>query len=103
MIHYSCDRCGRTIDTTEELRYVVRMEVEAVMEPIADEQVDDDDRDHLMEIAEILERSDAEQDPLIGSGVYERKRYDLCCDCHRKFMKAPVGHYATKQLDFSQN
>ena len=32
MIHYSCDRCGRAIDPKEELRYVVRVEVEAVTE-----------------------------------------------------------------------
>ena len=43
MIHYSCDRCGRPVDPNEELRYVVRVEIEAVMEPIDDEVIEDDD------------------------------------------------------------
>ena len=102
MIQYSCDRCGRPIDSQDEIRYVVRLEVEAVMEPIVDEVVDDSDRDHLMELHEILERSDAAADPLIGDGVYRRERYDLCSACHRKFADNPVGREKQK-LDFSQN
>ena len=58
MIHYSCDRCGRPIDPSEDLRYVVRLEIEAVMEPLDGEVVDDDDRDHLMELHEILDHAD---------------------------------------------
>jgi hypothetical protein len=103
MIHYSCDRCGRPIDPQEELRYVVRIEVEAVMEPLDGDVIDDDDRDHLMELHEILERADDAQNPLIGDGVYQRSRFDLCPACHRKFMQNPVGREASKQLDFSQN
>ncbi len=55
MIHYSCDRCKRTIDPEVDLRYVVKLETYAAMEPI--EVADfEDDRDHLMEVQEILER-----------------------------------------------
>ena len=103
MIHYSCDRCGRPIDPQDELRYVVRLEVEAVMEPLEGEVVDDSDRDHLMELHEILERADDAANPMLGEGVYFRRRYDLCSDCHRKFRKNPVGKENAKQLNFSQN
>ncbi len=103
MIHYSCDRCGRPIDPQDELRYVVRIEVEAVMEPLDGQVVDDNDRDHLMELEEILERADAMADPLVGDGVYQRQRFDLCPGCHRKFIGNPVGRDVSKQLDFSQN
>lgn len=103
MIHYSCDRCGRPIDPSEEIRYIVRLEIEAVMEPVDGEAVDDDDRDHLMELHEILDSADDLANPLIGDGVYDRKRYDLCPECHRKFVKDPVGREAVRQLDFSQN
>jgi hypothetical protein len=57
MIHYTCDRCKRVIDPEQELRYVVRMEIEAVMDPVYDQEPLDD-RDHLLEIDEILERTD---------------------------------------------
>ncbi len=91
------------IDPSEEIRYIVRLEIEAVMEPVDGESVDDDDRDHLMELHEILDNADDLANPLIGDGVYDRKRYDLCPECHRKFVKDPVGREAVRQLDFSQN
>ena len=103
MIHYSCDCCGRTIDIQDEIRYVIRIEVDAVMEPIDNEVVDDDDRDHLMELHEVLERRDDAEEPMISDGVYRRERFDLCSACHRKFAQNPVGQNKSKQLNFSQN
>ena len=55
MIHYSCDRCKRILDPAEDLRYAVTIEVQAMMDPL-DIDEDEDDRDHLLEIQEILER-----------------------------------------------
>ena len=52
MIHYSCDCCKRALDS-EDLRYVVKMEVYAAIDPASMDDVDDD-RDHLQEIQEIL-------------------------------------------------
>jgi DNA-directed RNA polymerase subunit RPC12/RpoP len=103
MIHYSCDRCGRPIDPRNELRYVVRIEVDAVMEPIEGDVIEDDDRDHLMELHEILERAEDEADPLIGDEVYRRQQFDLCSECHRKFSENPVGKDHARQLKFSNN
>jgi hypothetical protein len=100
MIHYSCDRCQRSIDTEAELRYVVRIEVQAALG--ADVSTDDD-RDHLLEIHEILERADDANDPLISDEVYRRQRFDLCSDCYRAFLSNPLGHEHNKQLDFSKN
>jgi hypothetical protein len=103
MIHYSCDRCGRPIDPRNELRYTVRMEVEAVMEPADGDVVDEEDRDHLMELHEILERAEDAADPQIGDDVYQRQRFDLCCECHRRFIRNPLGSDGARQLDFSNN
>ena len=101
MIHYSCDRCKRVIDPVGDVRYVVRLEIQAVME---DGDVDlDDDRDHLLEIQEILERMDDLESDLIGDDVYQKRRFDLCPECHRKFTKNPIGREASNQLDFSKN
>ncbi len=104
MIHYSCDRCGRPIDCRDEIRYVLRLEVEAVMEPLDEEEViDEQDRDHLMEVHEVLMRAEDAADPLIGDGVYKRRRFDLCSECHAKFLKNPLGQEPISQMDFSQN
>ena len=101
MIHYSCDRCKRVIES-EELRYVVRLEVQALMDPSEIDDVDED-RDYLLELHEILERLDDEEGDYIGEDVYQKRRFDLCPDCYRKFMKNPVGHEVPAHLGFSQN
>jgi hypothetical protein len=78
------------------------MEVQAVMET-ADVDDAEDDRDHLLEIHEILERLDDDESDLLGDDIYQRQRFDLCPECYRKFMKNPIGHQAAAQLGFSQN
>ena len=35
--------------------------------------------------------------------VYQQLRFDLCPECRKKFMKAPLGRETLKQFDFSQN
>ena len=101
MIHYSCDCCKRILDP-EDLRYVVKMEVYAAFDPGAMDEVEDD-RDHLQEIQEILQRSEEANDPQIGNDVYEQLRFDLCPECRKKFVKNPLGREASKQFDFSKN
>lgn len=101
MIHHSCDRCKRAMDA-DELRYVLRMEVQAAMD-MGD--ADDDDRDHLLEIHEILERLADEESEDVGEEIYQRQRYDLCADCFRQFMENPLGAPAkhAHNLPFSAN
>jgi hypothetical protein len=101
MLHFSCDRCDTSIES-DDLRYVVRVEVQATME--STEMLDTEaDRDHLLELEDILERLDDEQSSLISADVYQRQRYDLCCGCYRKFINDPMGADATTQFDFSPN
>lgn len=102
MIHFTCDVCKRPLDQEHDLRYVVRMEVYAALDdagtPI------DDDRDHLQEIHDVLERLDdldIENDEL-GDDVYQQLRFDLCSECRKKFLKDPLGRRIA-QLDFSKN
>jgi hypothetical protein len=100
MIHYSCDLCKREIDG-DDLRYVVKLEVYAAME--ADQDEGDDDRDHLLEIQEILERMGDAEDDQIGDEIYQQTRFDLCPECAKKFSKNPLGRDLAKQFDFSKN
>jgi len=102
MIRYTCDMCKRELDPNEDLRYVVKIEISAAFDPtVVEEQ--DDDRDHLQEIHDILERleqSDADQ---VGEDVYRELRFDLCPECRRKFLRNPLGRDNVKVLDFSKN
>ena len=102
MIHFTCDRCGRPIDPANELRYTVKMVVQAAMEAWEDEN-QDEDRDHLMEVHEILDREDEFDDDHSGLEVYRRMRFDLCTNCYQQFMQNPLGKSKSVKLGFGEN
>ena len=101
MIRYSCDLCRRDLDPGQDLRYVVKIEVFAAFDPLVTE--DDDERDHLQEIQDILERLENSEGDQVGEEVYQQMRFDLCSECRRKFARHPLGREKSKTLDFSQN
>lgn len=101
MIHYTCDLCKREMDP-DELRYVVKLEIGAAMDPLEANELDDD-RDQLLEVQEILERLEDAEDDHVGDEVYQQMRFDLCPKCTRKFRKNPLGRELSKQFDFSKN
>jgi len=101
MIRYSCDLCKRDLDPEEDLRYVVKIEVYAAFDPVATEE--EDDRDHLQEIQDILERLDDSESEYVGDDVYQQLRFDLCPECRRRFIKSPLGREAVKAVGFSEN
>ena len=102
MIRYSCDLCKRELDSKHDLRYVVKMEVFAAMDTATDE---DDDNDPLQEIQDILASLDDAEDNEIGEEVCQQLRFDLCPECHEKFLKNPLGHanFVAKVVGFSEN
>src|SRR5690606_23808224 len=101
MIHYSCDLCKRPLDPQRDLRYVVKMEVYASLDPMEDGSADD--QDHLQEIQDILERMEDADDERIGDDVYQQMRFDLCSECRKRFLRNPMGAAAPTQFDFSEN
>jgi len=101
MIHYSCDRCKREIDSNSDLRYIVRIEIEAAMDHLAEEV--SDDPDHLEALEDLLDSADDFCESSLSDECYQRKRYDLCVDCYRQYMKNPIGKEASLPFGFSNN
>ncbi|MCH2115012.1 MAG: hypothetical protein MK171_08900 [Pirellulales bacterium] len=101
MIHFTCDCCKRPIETADEFRYVVRLEVYASLDPA--EQELDSDRDHLEEVHDILEQLDDAESDQISGDVYHQARFDLCSNCRKRFVKNPLGRATSHELNFSQN
>src|SRR5262245_4573748 len=102
MIHHSCDLCKRLIDTEQDVRYVVKMEVYAALDPALDET--EDDRDDLQDVQDMLQRiEETGSEEVAQDDVYQQLRFDLCPECRKKFLKHPLGRQAVKQFDFSQN
>lgn len=102
MIHYSCDRCRRPIPACEAMRYVVKMEIEATIDPAAQESAEDE-QDCLRTLDNSLERLEEEFAEECESLIFERKRFDLCPECYRKFIKNPVGREKLVPFGFSHN
>ncbi|MCH2180588.1 MAG: hypothetical protein MK108_01155 [Mariniblastus sp.] len=99
MIHYSCDRCQRRIDSLEEIRYIVRIEIQATI----DSAEPADEGDHLMEIEEILERLEEADCQELSEDVYQNRQFDLCPQCYQEYKKNPLALDAPVTFDFSQN
>ena len=102
MIHFSCDRCKKKIDTEEELRYEVKIEVNVGIEPNLDSQ-DEDDRDNLNEIDEWLSRIEDEECDSLCEELYQIRRYDLCSECYEIYMQNPLAIESPIPMGFSQN
>jgi hypothetical protein len=100
MIRYSCDLCKRELDPQDDLRYVVKIEVYAAFDAAA---VDDEDRDHLEEIQDILERMEDVSGDEIGDEVYQQLRFDLCPECRKRFLENPLARETAKAFGFSAN
>jgi len=101
VIHYSCDRCKREIDTSTDLRYTVTIEIEAALDGPEHELVDDPD--HLDEIQDMLDSADDLCSSVFDDDVYQRKQFDLCKDCFRSYIKNPLSRESTASLGFSKN
>ena len=101
MIHHSCDRCKQLIDNETDMRYVVRIEIQASVDGLDCEI--EDDRDHLLEIEDILDRLEADESDDVSEEVYQRQKYDLCSKCFREFIKNPLKCEPKVQLGFSEN
>jgi len=101
MLHFTCDRCQRQLDPKDDLRYVVRIESYASLGDAGFHE-EEDGRDHLGEIQEVLEKLDDECE-ISSEDLHHRQRFDLCADCHTMFMQDPVGSETRLSIDFSPN
>jgi len=101
MMHFTCDCCKQPIDPDSEMRYVVKLEVYGAM-GLCDDDLDED-RDHLEELQDILERVEDAEDDCLGDDVYQQLRFDLCSHCRKKFVRNPLAGAAPQQFDFSKN
>ncbi|MGB0761304.1 MAG: hypothetical protein ACPGPS_17300 [Rubripirellula sp.] len=102
MIHYICDRCKRQINTDSQTRFIVQIDIQTASSDLEPEF--EDDVDHLNELHQILEGMN---EPVVESDeaaeTSHHGRYDLCPECHRQFLKNPLGRDAVLALGFSNN
>ena len=78
----------------------MQIEIQSVVED-AEMEVEDD-IDYLSELHQSLEGMSDLPDEVEGDSNHHGS-YDLCCDCHRQFLKNPLGRDAMATLGFSNN
>ncbi len=100
MLHFSCDLCGKELQPGEDHRFVIKIEAHAAHDP-AELTEADLDEDHMEAISQLL-RDDTCADPEIAAARHNF-RYDLCADCHKKFLRDPLGREGVQKFDFSKN
>lgn len=104
MLHVTCDLCGKELCPGQDERFVVKVEVFAAHDPAKITEADLDD-DHMEAVSELLrEMEDNEhEDADLSQPVYRNFRYDLCPECHRRFLRDPLGKETAQKFDFSKN
>lgn len=106
MIHYTCDRCHRAIDTDVDVRYAVEVQIHPVDDAAIEPKLDPD-ADHLLELNEMLERMDesAESGDGMTRGVPVglHQQFDLCCDCYKLYAQNPLSREFSATARFSEN
>ncbi len=101
MIHYSCDRCRRDIDTSSDHRYTVTIEIEAALDGPEHELVDDPD--HLDELQDLIDSADDLCSSVFDEDVYQRKQFDLCRSCFQQYIKNPLARETNSSIGYSPN
>ena len=101
MLRYSCDQCGKDLGP-EQHRYVVKIEVNAANDAVlTDADLADDPVETL---SQLLQEHGAHAD-LSAYLPPERSsfRYDLCSNCHARFVRNPLSREPEKKFQFSKN
>jgi thiol-disulfide isomerase/thioredoxin len=103
MITFTCDRCKKTIDVANEIRFVVSIEVQAAF------GCDHSDilHEHLDklsdELSEAFDGLDSQEQEEISHQVYDVRNFDLCEKCREEYGKNLLGVETTSAMGFSNN
>ena len=97
MIHYSCDRCRASIDAREDIRYVLKIEVQLAAGNRPDEMLGDASVEELEQLLEQIGHPTSDD-----SVDAKDKTFDLCSKCYSKYIANPLA-LDSMSVDFSKN
>ena len=98
MVHFTCDVCGKELG--DDRRFVVRIEAFTAYDPAEITEADLDE-DHLEAVSQLLR--DMEDEDLSVPQSSQSFRYDLCPECHERFIRDPLGKDQLHKLFFSNS
>lgn len=100
MLHFTCDLCGKELHGDDH-RFVVKIEAYAAHDPAEITEADLDE-DHMEAVSQLLQEMEDSVDEIELVEPQKNFRYDLCPNCHKKFLQDPLGREAQK-FHFSEN
>ena len=103
MVHFTCDICGKDMSATSDPRFIVKIEAFPGFDPDEITHTDLDD-DHMEAVSELLQRDpQAMSSEALIAPIQNSFRFDLCPNCHAKFIKDPLGKQFQRSFEFSKN
>lgn len=82
-----CDRCGCPIES-DELRYIVEIQVYAAPTPI---RIDEEDlRNPDSALAETIEQCEGRSEQELMDEVHKQFKLDLCRRCQKQYILDPI-------------
>jgi hypothetical protein len=102
MVHFTCDLCGKDLTATGDPRYVVKIAAYAGFDPNEITEGDLED-DHMEAVSQLLQREEGISPDDLVAQDYKGFRFDLCHECHGRFLKDPLGKELLRSFDFSKN
>ena len=101
MLHITCDLCGKELQAGED-HYIVKIDVFAAHEPAGITEADLDE-DHMEAVSELLRDIEENEGEVEVAPSSKNFRYDLCSECHGRFVRDPLGKEAAQKFHFSKN
>jgi hypothetical protein len=89
MIRFRCDGCGLDLARDGSNHYIIRIEAFAAAGNLEFTQKDLA-KDHDAEIRKVLAQMEGRSPDELEDQVYRSFRYDLCPECHRRFLQNPL-------------
>lgn len=91
MIRYRCDSCGQDLAPDGSNHYIVKIEAFAAAGKLEFTR-EDLEKDHEAEMRKLLAQAEHRSPDELEDQVYRSFRYDLCPECHKKFLRSPLSH-----------
>jgi hypothetical protein len=102
MLHFTCDLCGKELRPGDDYRYVVKIEAFAAHDPAEITEADLED-DHMEAVSQLLQDTEENGMDAEVDSPSKNFRYDLCPECHKRFVRDPLGKDSVQKFDFSKN
>lgn len=102
MMHFTCDQCGKGMRAAGDARYEIKIQIQSAHDPSALTEGDLDE-DHMETLSELLSEMEAGLESHDLPPARQELRFDLCPECHDKYVRDPLGREQSQNLRFSQN